>query len=129
VTSPFRFRLPRVIVAALAVLGLLGSTVRPLLACTMAAPEPRVEALAADAHAADAHAAHHGDHSAPTDADTSAPAHERCPDLAHCAVPAWTPETPALPTGAVRLAVRVRGPESRPVSVGRPIDTPPPKRV
>lgn len=60
--------------------------------------------------------------------DAPPPLHERCPDLAHCAVMAWTPRPPAVPAVLAAPSSRVGGADARLMSVGRAIDTPPPKR-
>jgi hypothetical protein len=119
-----RLRLPRLAAAALAVLGLMASSARGVLACTMPAGHPM--AAVAEAVPMAAHA-HHLPAPAP-DPDAPEPADESCPDLAHCAVVAWTPLPPTLPERARAVAGRIPSIESRPLSVGGSIDTPPPKR-
>ncbi len=56
-----------------------------------------------------------------------APAHETCPDLAHCAVAAVPTAlapvaAPVMPVGALRVAA-----VTAPLSVGRALEPPPPK--
>ena len=133
-TAIRRFRLPRFVAAALAALGLLASSARTMLACTMPSEDP-VVAVAAD----DPHAHHHGGAAVGAEAaldqgatvgDERIPAseHERCPDLAHCVVLAWTALPPGWPVSTPVPEARVDAVDVHPLSAGRTIDTPPPKR-
>lgn len=133
-TAIRRFRLSRFVAAVLAALGLLASSGRTLLACTMPGAEPASVEAEADPHA------HH--HAAAVPAaesmseqaqrtqhdDAPPPQHERCPDLAHCAVMAWTPLPPVVPAVLAAPSSNVGSADARLMSVGRAIDTPPPKR-
>lgn len=128
----------RLAAALLAWLGLLALPLRTIAAC------PMVEVAGVDAslhHGAsvvtqisneqvghDEHAGHEmpdADDEAPSAPD--APAHEPCPDLAHCAVaaispPLTLPAAPTVPVATLRIAAL-----TAPMSVGRALEPPPPK--
>lgn len=109
----------------------MASPLRAFAACEMQGVQA--------AHAAhDAHDAHAMHHAAPTHehdvapASTDAPESGRTPapclDLTHCAVLAWTPVAPRVPSVVVEVERRIIAPDASLRSVGRSIDTPPPKR-
>jgi hypothetical protein len=104
-----------------AVIALLVAPVRPVLECTM----PAAESATVAASGADEHAGHAMPAGVP--ADESAPAHDVCPDLAHCVTVA------PLAVGArvdVASALRVllqTPAAAQPASATSALEPPPPK--
>ena len=133
--SRSRIRL-RLTAALLAWAGMLALPLRTLAACPMLDPSEGAAVMhhavpAADAADHDEHAGHDmtGTHTASPEAPTSqdGPAHETCPDLAHCAVAAVpTPLAIAAAPTAPAVALRV-APQTAPLSVARALEPPPPK--
>lgn len=120
----------RLVAAVLAMVGLLARPARAVVLCPMQMP-------AAAESVTNEHAGHEGHEgmvevapNAPADAEhpSDAPAHEICPDLAHCAVAA-PPSSNALDAdaGIVRSA-RVVAAQNRPASEVPSLEPPPPKR-
>lgn len=129
--------LVRVLAALLAVVGLTAAPLRAFPPCEMQARVAAEHDVHAEhnVHAAhDAHAAHamHMSGLAPQSDETPSPNAEHpgpCLDLTHCAVVGWTPVGTRLPQGLVQVTRRIAEPDARWSSVGRSIDTPPPKRA
>lgn len=127
-----RFRL-RILAALLAWAGMLALPLRSLAACPMLEPSAGAPVMhhATLVGDADEHAGHEmtGMLAEAPDAPESqeAPAHETCPDLAHCAVAA-VPSPLVLaadpPSPAVALGVAA---QTAPLSVARALEPPPPK--
>lgn len=136
----------RVVAAVLAVVGLTAAPLRAFVPCEMQPQAAVVTHERASAEAADPHAGHHGHmlpaaaaghdaHAMPVAASAAGvpvPDGQRpgpCLDLTHCAVMAWTPLAARFPQAVVRVMRRIAEPDTRLSSVGRSIDTPPPKRA
>ncbi len=129
--SATRYRL-RLAAALLAWTGLLALPLRTIAACPMLATAsetaPSHHVMPAPLADSDEHAGH--DMGAPMPQAPSAPdapAHEACPDLAHCAVaavptPLAIPMAPTVPVVALRVAAL-----TAPLSVARGLEPPPPK--
>lgn len=112
----------------LAALGLTASPLRAFAPCEM-------QEQAAHAHAMpEAIPVQHGHamHAVPQPTEgpaEDAPQSRPCLDLTHCAVMAWTPLATRIPQAVVHVGRLVPEPSSRLSSIGRTIDTPPPKRA
>jgi hypothetical protein len=132
----------RLIAALLAWAGMLALPLRTLAACPMLEASPGAAVMhhavpvadVAEYDENDEHAGHDGHdmarmHAESPEAPTSqdAPAHETCPDLAHCAVAAVpTPLAIAVAPTAPAAALRV-APQAAPLSVVHALEPPPPK--
>ena len=127
----FRLPLARHLAASLAAWGLLALPLRSLAACPM--QEPAAAAAATGATAAlDEHGEHAGHEmpAGPSDGagDHHGPTHDVCPDVAHCAAALLRDRGPELPQGGLACADVASQAGDRLSSVGRTLDTPPPKR-
>ena len=123
----------RLAAALLAWVGMLALPLRTLAACPMLGPSEGAAVMhhAALVDSADEHLGHDmtGMHAQSPEAPASpdAPAHETCPDLAHCAVaavpsPLALSASPTTPFVALRVAA-----QTAPLSVARALEPPPPK--
>lgn len=135
---PYRHSLLRLAAALLAWLGLLAMPLRTIAACPMIDGAAVASSAVAGASVEAGANARHGDHAehnghaghgaSPAGDNPSAPespAHESCPDLAHCAVATLTPPltlaaTPTIPAAALRVTAL-----TAPLSVERGLEPPP----
>ena len=117
----------RLVASVLALVGLLARPARAVVVCPMEMPV-LVEQADASEHA------HHAEQTAeapadePVDESGDAPAHEVCPDLAHCAVAAPASASELTAADDRVRAARVVAAQDRPTSAIASLEPPPPKR-